>query len=56
LGHLNAQYVEECSVGEYTLFVSQLKRTISSKSEQPLEEQTISDDEDELSGQFEEEI
>ncbi len=56
LGHLNAQYVEHCSVGEYLLFVSQLKRTVSSKSEQPPEDQTIPDDEDELSGQFEEEM
>jgi hypothetical protein len=56
LGHLNAQYVEQCSVGEYMLFVSQLKRTVSSKSEQPPEEQMIPDDEDEFSGQFEEEI
>jgi hypothetical protein len=53
LGHLNAQYVDQCSVGEYMLFVSQLKRTLS-KSQQPSEEQTVPDDEDDFSGQFEE--
>ncbi len=53
LGHLNAQYVDQCSVGEYMLFVSQLKRTLS-KSQPPSEDQTIPDDEDDFSGQFEE--
>ena len=55
LGHLNSQYVEESSVGEYMLYVSQLKRTLASKSQQSPEEQTVSEDDDNFDGHFEDE-
>jgi hypothetical protein len=32
-GHMNPEYIENCSVGEYKLFVSQLKQTMNSKEQ-----------------------
>jgi len=44
LGHIDANYIENCSSGEYLLFTKILERTLNSRSTEPASQDSFDDD------------